>query len=115
MDQTITDKIKRLIEKGVVIPQPLSVEIGNEVNPDQIAGGVTIHPGCRIYGKKTLVMNGTKLGAEAPVTIQDCQIGTGVELKGGFFKKSVFLSGSNMAYGAHVRDACILEEEAGGA
>ena len=115
MDQTIPDTVKTLIEKGVVIRRPHSVEIGDEVNPGQIAGGVTIYPGCRIYGKKTLVMSGTKLGAEAPVTIQDCQIGPDVELKGGFFKKSVFLAGSNMAYGAHVRDACILEEEAGGA
>ena len=115
MDQTVPDTVKRLIEKGVVIPGPLSVQIGDEVDPGQIAEGVTIYPGCRIYGKKTLIMSGSKLGAESPATIQDCQIGPDVELKGGYFKKSVFLAGSNMAYGAHVRDACILEEEAGGA
>ncbi|MEA2101471.1 MAG: UDP-N-acetylglucosamine pyrophosphorylase [Thermodesulfobacteriota bacterium] len=115
MEQTISDTVKALIDKGVVIRSPSSVEIADEVNPSQIAKGVTIYPGCRIYGEKTLIMNGAKLGAEAPVTIQDCQIGPDVELKGGFFKKSVFLAGANMAYGAHVRDACILEEEAGGA
>lgn len=115
MDCSISETVTRLMEKGVVILQPASVEIGAEVNPDQIAGGVTIYPGCRIYGKKTLVMKGTKLGAEAPATIQDCQLGPDVELKGGYFKKSVFLAKANMAYGAHVRDACILEEEAGGA
>ncbi|HPR50760.1 MAG TPA: UDP-N-acetylglucosamine pyrophosphorylase [Deltaproteobacteria bacterium] len=115
MGHTIPDTLKMLIDNGVVIPSPLSVEIGGEVDPGRIARGVTIYPGCRIYGKKTIVMSGTKLGAEAPVTIQNCQIGPDVELKGGFFKKSVFLAKSNMAYGAHVRDACILEEEANGA
>ncbi|HLZ19993.1 MAG TPA: UDP-N-acetylglucosamine pyrophosphorylase, partial [Smithellaceae bacterium] len=37
------------------------------------------------------------------------------ELKGGFAQKSVFLEKSNMGMGAHVREGCLLEEEAGGA
>ena len=39
------------------------------------------------------------------------QIGQDVELKGGYFSKSVFLDKSNMGLGAHVREGCILEEE----
>ena len=42
----------------------------------------------------------------------DCQLGREVKLGGGFFKGSVFLDGVEMAHGAHVRDGCILEEEA---
>ncbi|HPP05851.1 MAG TPA: hypothetical protein PLW88_00670, partial [Syntrophorhabdaceae bacterium] len=38
-----------------------------------------------------------------------------VELKGGYFKKSVFLERSQMGSGAHVREACILEEASSGA
>ena len=111
----MNDKVQFLLDKGVVIPNPATVDIAGDVNPDMISPDVTIYSGCRIDGKKTVIMAGTKLGQEGPVTIQDCQIGREVELKGGFFKKSVFLHKSNMAYGAHVRDACILEEEAGGA
>ncbi len=108
-------KMKRLIERGVAVLNPMTVDIGDDVDPDMISPGVTIHSGCRIRGKKTVILAGTVLGEEAPVTIQDCQIGKGVELKGGFFKKSVFLDKASMGSGAHVREACILEEEAGGA
>lgn len=110
------EKICQLIDRGVDIPNPGTLDIGDEINVDQISGkGVTIYPGCRIYGAKTVISSGCKLGYEAPVTIEDCQLGPAVELKGGFFSKSVFLEKANMGMGAHVREGCILEEEAGGA
>ena len=116
MDYQNKEKIRLLIDKGVKIPNPLTVDIGEEVDIARISGdGVVVYTGCKIYGKKTLIMSGTKLGYEGPVTIEDCQIGSNVELKGGFFRKSVFLQKANMGYGAQVRDACILEEEANGA
>lgn len=110
------EKIRQLISRGVNIPNPASLDIGEDVNIEQIsAKDVTIYPGCRIYGKKTVISSGCKLGYEAPVTVVDCQLGKAVELKGGFFSKSVFLEKANMGLGAHVREGCILEEEAGGA
>ena len=110
------EKICQLIDKGVDIPNPGTIDIGDDVNVNQIGGkGVSIYPGCRIYGSKTVISSGCKLGYEAPVTIEDCQLGAKVELKGGFFSKSVFLEKANMGMGAHVREGCILEEEAGGA
>lgn len=110
------EKVRQLMEKGVTIPNPATIDIGDDVNLDQIWGkGVTLHPGCRIYGGKTVISAGCKLGYEGPVTIEDCQLGEKVELKGGFFSKSVFLDKVNMSIGAHVREGCILEEEAGGA
>jgi len=115
MSSSMDEKIRSLIANGVTIPNPSSIEIGDEVDPSMIEPGVTIYTGSKIFGPKTVIMKGTRLGQEAPVTVQDCQIGQQVELKGGYFKKSVFLSKSNMSYGAHVRDACILEEEANGA
>jgi len=116
MDYNNREKIRLLTEKRVKIPNPLTVDIGEEVDIDRISGGrVVIYAGCKIYGKKTLIMSGTKLGYEGPVTIEDCQIGPNVELKGGFFCNSVFLQKANMGYGAQIRDACILEEEANGA
>jgi UDP-N-acetylglucosamine/UDP-N-acetylgalactosamine diphosphorylase len=38
-----------------------------------------------------------------------------VELKGGYFNKSVFLEKASMGLGGHVREACLLEEQANGA
>lgn len=116
MNSKSDEKLKQLIGKGVNIPNPGTIDIGDEVNVDQISEkGVTLYPGCRIYGEKTVISSGCKLGYEAPATIENCQLGQKVELKGGFFSKSVFLEKSNMGMGAHVREGCILEEEAGGA
>ena len=110
------DKIEQLIRKGVNIPTPLTIDVGDEVNIDQIsANGVKIYPGCRIYGEKTVISEGVQLGYEAPVTVENCQLGPKVELKGGYFKKSVFLEKANMGLGAHVREACLMEEQANGA
>ncbi|NWG03524.1 MAG: UDP-N-acetylglucosamine pyrophosphorylase [Syntrophaceae bacterium] len=110
------NKIEQLIRKGVNIPTPLTIDVGDEVNIDQISGkGVKIYPGCRIYGEKTVISEGVQLGYEAPVTLENCQLGPKVELKGGYFKKSVFLEKANMGLGGHVREACLLEEEANGA
>lgn len=111
----ISNQVSHLIAKGVNIPNPHAVEIGEEVNLDRISGdGVVFHSGTKIFGAKTLISSHSKLGYEAPVTVVNCQLGRGVELKGGFFKESVFLEKANMAYGAQVREACILEEEANG-
>lgn len=111
----LSDKVITLLEKGVRIPNPFSVDIGEEINIDRIsAHGVVLFPGTKLYGAKTLVSRGSKLGYEAPVTVIDCRIGPFVELKGGFFSSSVFLEKANMASGAQVREGCILEEEANG-
>ena len=110
------DKVMQLINKGVDIPNPLTIDLGDEVNIDHISGkGVRIYPGCRIYGKQTVISSGSQIGYEGPVTIDNCQLGHRVELKGGYFNKSVFLEKANMGSGAQVREGCILEEEANGA
>ena len=91
------------------------VFIGPEVDLARIAPDAILHLGCRIRGAKTSIGPGSVLGAEAPVTMENCQLGRGVNLKGGFFSGAVFLDGSNMGSGAHVREGTILEEEANGA
>jgi UDP-N-acetylglucosamine/UDP-N-acetylgalactosamine diphosphorylase len=115
----INDKntlITALIEKGVKVPNPSSVEIGEEVDINLISSeDVTIHSGCKIFGKKTLIMSGVKLGNRSPVTIKNCQLGRNVELRGGYFEGSTFLDSANMGDGAEVREGCLLEEEANGA
>jgi len=109
-------KISMLMDKGVDILNPLSLDMGDEVNVDQISGkGVKIYPGCRIYGDKTVISKGSEIGMEGPVTIDNCQLGPEVTLKGGYFQKAVFLKGAGMGMGAHVREGSILEEQASGA
>ena len=108
--------VTALIEKGVKIPNPSSVEIGEGVDINLISSeDVMIHSGCKIFGKKTLIMSGVKLGRRSPVTIKNCQLGRNVELKGGYFEESTFLDSANMGDGAEVREGCLLEEEANGA
>ena len=106
-------KIEKLIEKGIKINQPHSVEIGDEVDVSRIsADGVVIYAGCKIFGADTLILPGVKLGYEAPVTVDNCQVGPDVELKGGYFNQAVFLGKNKAGLGSHVREATILEEQA---
>ncbi|MDX9822621.1 MAG: UDP-N-acetylglucosamine pyrophosphorylase [Syntrophales bacterium] len=110
------DKTIQLINRGADIPNPLTLYIGDDVNVDQISGkGVWIYRGCRIYGRQTVISAGAQIGYEGPATIDNCQLGPKVELKGGYFNRSVFLEKANMGSGAQVREGCILEEEANGA
>ncbi len=110
------DKVVQMIKKGVDIPNPLTIDVGDEVNIDHISGDdVRIYPGSRIYGGKTVISSGARIGYEGPATIDNCQLASGVELRGGYFAGSVFLEKAAMGSGAHVREGCILEEEASGA
>jgi bifunctional UDP-N-acetylglucosamine pyrophosphorylase/glucosamine-1-phosphate N-acetyltransferase len=112
----VQDKIVALMRKGVTIPNPHAVDIGEDVRIERISGrGVVLYGGTSIQGAETLICPGVKLGYESPVTVVDCQLGPQVELRGGFFNASVFLEKANMGSGAQVREGCILEEEANGA
>ena len=108
--------IEALLDKGVSIPNPLSLDIGPEVDVGRIsADSVTIHPGCRIRGGRTVISAGVTLGSEGPVTIEDCRLGPNVSLKGGYAANAVFLDGANLGLGHQVREGTLLEEEASGA
>ncbi len=105
--------VNELLSRGVRIPDPTGIEIGAEVDIGRISGeGVVIHSGCRISGERTLILPGARLGAEGPVTVENCLIGPGVELKGGYFREAVFLAKASCGLGSHVREGTILEEAA---
>jgi hypothetical protein len=111
---SLPDKVEALLKKGVRMTNPFSVEIGKEVNLDKIAGSVTIYGAARIYGKETLISQDVQLGYEAPVTLINCQLGTAVELRGGYFAHSVFLTKVSLGSNAQIRAGCLLEEQSGG-
>lgn len=112
METSADVKINELIHKGVQILNPKSVEIGAHVKVDNISkDGVIIHTGCKISGRSTLILPGAELGAEGPVSVDNCQIGPDVHLKGGYFKDAVFLSKASAGLGTRVREGTIMEEE----
>ena len=108
-----SSKIDQLIAKGVRIPTPHSVEIGNDVDVHRISGqGVTLHAGCKLMGPQTFIAQGAQIGYEGPATVEDCYIGPEVALKGGFFQQATFLHQASCGFGSHVRQGTILEEQA---
>jgi len=116
MTSSAPDPIGILLNKGVRIPAPASVEIGLEVDPARIsAEGVVLHAGTKIFGRRTLILQGAKIGYEGPATLENCHVGPAVRLSGGFFRGAVFLAKAAMGSGAHVREGTILEEGASGA
>ncbi|MGA4670965.1 UDP-N-acetylglucosamine pyrophosphorylase [Propionibacteriaceae bacterium Y1923] len=108
-------KVADLIERGATIPNPWTVDIDDDVDVNLIGSNVTIHPGTRIRGARTVISPGCVLGAEGPVTLENCQLGPKVRLEAGYFSGAVFLEGASMGLGAHVRPGTLLEEHASGA
>lgn len=106
--------VQALMERGVIIPHPASVDVDPALRPEHVAAGVEIHAGCRVRGARTSIGPGCILGAEAPMTIDDCRLGRGVVLGGGYASGAVFLDESALYSGAHVRPGTILEEQVSG-
>jgi bifunctional UDP-N-acetylglucosamine pyrophosphorylase / glucosamine-1-phosphate N-acetyltransferase len=110
----INETIRRLMDRGVVMPDPHQVFIDGSVDPDRISGlGVTLWPGSRIMGADTLILANAAIGSQGPATIDNCWIGPDVTLESGYFNGSVFLTGARLGACGHVRKGTILEEGAG--
>lgn len=112
---SFSDKVRRLLDQEVVIHCPATVYVADSLDPGRIAPGVVIHASCRLWGADTSIGPGSVIGEEAPATIDDCQLGRGVSLKGGYFSGSTFLDGSSVGSCAHVRPGTLLEEGASAA
>jgi UDP-N-acetylglucosamine/UDP-N-acetylgalactosamine diphosphorylase len=110
------EKIEALRRSGVDIPAPQTLEIGDEVNLEAVRGpGTVLHMGTKLYGSDLLVMPGTRIGYEEPATLENCAVGRGVELRGGYHSGAVYLDRATMGKGAQIRGGTLLEEEANGA
>ena len=103
--------LQQLQSRGVTFLAPETTSIAADVIPERIAPGVTIHPGCRLSGAELSIGPGCVVGAEAPATVVDCQLGAKAHLAGGFFDRATFLGGFKAGSGAHVRPGCLFEEE----
>jgi len=99
--------------RGVILDAPESVRIAPDVLPERIAPGARICSGCCLSGADASVGPDAVIGEEGPVTLDNCQLGHGVRLKGGSFKNATFLDGAEVGPGGHVRPGCLLEEQVG--
>jgi UDP-N-acetylglucosamine diphosphorylase/glucosamine-1-phosphate N-acetyltransferase len=106
------ERVRKLLEGGARIPKPDAVVIGPEVRLEQIvARGLVLHPGTKIFGERTVILEGTELGYEEPVTLENAVLGRRVKVQGGFVKDSVLLDGCEVRQGFQGREGCLLEEE----
>lgn len=105
-------RIAALLDRGVIIPCPESIEVDADVDPSRITPGVVLHSGTKLSGSRTFLASGVRLGAEGPVTLHNCVLGPDVVLDGGFFTGATFLDRANARSWAHMREGTLLEEEA---
>jgi UDP-N-acetylglucosamine diphosphorylase/glucosamine-1-phosphate N-acetyltransferase len=104
--------VRALLAAGARIPRPEAVVIGPEVRLEQIvARGLVLHPGTKISGERTIILDGAELGYEEPVTLHNAVLGRRVKVQGGFVKDSVLLDGCEVRQGFHGREGCLLEED----
>ncbi len=107
----MNEKIKYLLDSGVVINNPDSVDIGADVDVKRISNqDVVIFPGTRLYGERLFISKGAIIGSEGPAHVDNCFIGPEADLKSGFFKDATFLKGSSPGSNSHVRGGTIMEE-----
>ncbi|MDD2599120.1 MAG: UDP-N-acetylglucosamine pyrophosphorylase [Kiritimatiellae bacterium] len=99
-----------LANKGVRLISPETITFDPDVRPESFAPGTEIYPGCRLRGEQISVGPGCVIGAEAPVTLDNCQLGERVRLAGGYFEKSTFLNDFRAGNSSHVRPGCLFEE-----
>lgn len=87
----------------------------DDVDQDRVANEISVPTTAYIRGSDTVISPGSVLGEEGPVVLENCQVGRGVRLKGGYYRNAVFLDGSSMGSGAHIREGTLVEEQASGA
>ncbi len=97
------------IERDIKLHNPTTITL--DMEPEQIAAGTEIFPGCRISGKSTSIGPHCRIGTEGPVTLQDCQLGENVTFTSGFAKQATMLDGVTIGANAHIRPGTLLEEQ----
>ncbi len=114
-EKAISGPVRTLLERGVVMPAPETVQVADEVVPERIAPGVVLHPGTRLSGDDLSIGPESVVGKEGPAVLDACQLGHNVSFKGGYARGAVFLDEASIGSGAHIRPGTILEEQASGA
>jgi len=103
------ERVVGLAEKGVIIPAPESVVVGEEVKLDNIEAGAIIGPGTKVLGETTMIGAGTEIQGAA--VIKEALIGRNCSLAAGEYADSVLLDGCSTVGWARVRGNSAWEEE----
>ena len=101
-------RVEKLISRGVAIPAPESVVVGEEVNLDNIEAGACIGPGTTISGAETMIGSGVSIQGAA--VIKSSMIGRNCKLAAGEYADSVLLDGCSTVGWARVRGNSAWEE-----
>ena len=108
----LEDALAFLQANGVVIPDPRQVFLAPEVRLERSHPGCVLHPGTRLSGAATLVGPGARVGTEGPAVLDEVAMDADTEVASGFVAGTALLRGAKLGANAHVRKACLLEEEA---
>ncbi len=103
------EQVLNLRKQGVVIPDPDTVKIDISIPPEQISGGVVLHPFCRIEGAATCLQPEAALGIHGPATVVNSVVGTG-SLVGtlGPVTLDRTVLGPNTVLGCGVAEECVF-------
>ena len=107
----MTERIQKLIDKGVKIIDPRQTFISDEVDLNRIYTGCILFPGTRLSGQRTLIGSFSKIGTEGYATLHDSIIGSGAEVASGFLTGATLLPGATAGANCHFRAGTLLEEE----
>ncbi len=105
-------RVAALMNRGVRILCPETIELAEDVELDRIHPSAVIHAGARIAGKRTAIGAGAEIGREGPVRLNDSVIGANVFLDGGTFERATLLRHAGARSWAHFREGTLLEEYA---
>jgi len=102
------NRVKALLDRGVQIPAPESVVVGQEVVLENIEPGVVIGPAVKILGAETMIGAGTEIQGAA--VVKNSQIGRKCNLAAGEYADSVLLDGCSTVGWARLRGHSAWEE-----
>jgi UDP-N-acetylglucosamine/UDP-N-acetylgalactosamine diphosphorylase len=104
--------IQALLDRGVRVVDPGQLLVDEQVDPARIHPTATLHPGCRLHGRRTFLGPGAQVGTEGPATLVDAVLGEGASIASGYAKGAVLLRGASLGAAGHTREGTLLEEEA---
>lgn len=105
------NSVQALIDRGVRILDPHQTYVESDVDPTCVHADVTLYPGVRLSGSRTLLSAGVVLGREGPVVLINSALGSGTSVASGFLEDTVVLEDAAIGSNSHLRAGCLLEEQ----
>lgn len=104
-------RIESLQKRNVDVWGPERVYVSEDVRLEAIEAGAVIRH-ATLSGPELRIAKGAKVGVSGHAEVENCQIGTDVELGAGLYQGATFLQGAKVRGFAEIRPGTLLEEEA---